>query len=67
MWMEQIPLQASETNLSEKLRQLAQQAKELTEATLRHEFVQSLRNFVRSVTEHDPFPQLEEQVVLPAD
>jgi len=65
--MEQIPLQPSETNLSEKLHQLSQRAKELTEATLRHEFVQSLRDFVRSVTGHDPFPQLEEQVALPVE
>ncbi|MCS7187750.1 MAG: hypothetical protein RMK89_12470, partial [Armatimonadota bacterium] len=65
--MEQTPLEVSETNLSERLSQISQKAKDLTEATLRHEFVQSLRDFVRSVTEHDPFPQLEEQVVLPAE
>mgnify|MGYP001626390298 CR=1 FL=1 len=65
--MGQNPAQGRETNLSEKLRQLAQKARGLTEASLRHEFVQSLREFVRSITEHDPFPQLEEQVSLPSE
>jgi methylase of polypeptide subunit release factors len=67
MWMEQNPIQGREANLSEKLRQLAQKAQGLTEASLRHEFVQSLLEFVKSVTEHDTFPQLEEQVTLPSE
>ncbi len=39
----------------------------MTEATLRHEFVQLLREFVRQSTGHDPFPQLEEQVAIPLE
>ncbi len=62
--MNQVPPQKGETNLSEKLRDLAGRAQGLTEATLRHEFVQYLREFVGSVTGHDPLLKLEEQVPL---
>ncbi|MFN4180831.1 MAG: hypothetical protein ACK4I8_11000, partial [Armatimonadota bacterium] len=65
--MEQISLQVSKTNLSEKLRQLAQRAQNMSEATLRHEFVQGLREFVLSATGHDPLPQLEERIALPTE
>ncbi len=67
MRMEQPFRQSSGLNLSEKFRQLAQRAQGLTEATLRHEFVQSLREFVLQATGYDPFPQLEEQIALPAE
>jgi methylase of polypeptide subunit release factors len=65
--MEQPLRQSSGVNLSEKFRQLAQRAQGLTEATLRHEFVQSLREFVLQATGYDPLPQLEEQIALPAE
>ena len=67
MRMEQPLRQSSGVNLSEKFRQLAQRAQGLTEATLRHEFVQSLREFVLQATGYDPLPQLEEQIALPAE
>ncbi|MCS3917882.1 hypothetical protein Q2T83_15375 [Fervidibacter sacchari] len=65
--MEQPLRQSTGVNLSEKFRQLAQRAQGLTEATLRHEFVQSLREFVLQATGYDPLPQLEEQITLPAE
>jgi methylase of polypeptide subunit release factors len=67
MRMEQPFRQSSGLNLSEKFRQIAQKAQDLTEATLRHEFVQSLREFVFQITGYDPFPQLEEQIALPSE
>ena len=67
MRMEQPLRQSTGVNLSEKFRQLAQRAQGLTEATLRHEFVQSLREFVLQATGYDPLPQLEEQITLPAE
>jgi methylase of polypeptide subunit release factors len=65
--MEQPLRQSSGVNLSERFRQLVQRAQGLTEATLRHEFVQSLHEFVLQATGYDPLPQLEEQIALPAE
>jgi len=67
MRMEQPLRQSSGVNLSERFRQLVQRAQGLTEATLRHEFVQSLHEFVLQATGYDPLPQLEEQIALPAE
>jgi hypothetical protein len=65
--MEQPLRQSSGVNLSDRFRQLVQRAQDLTEATLRHEFVQSLHEFVLQATGYDPLPQLEEQIALPAE
>ncbi len=51
------------TGLVGVLRDLAQKADRMTEASLRHEFVQAVREFVRQATGYEPTVLLEERVL----
>ncbi len=54
---------AEAVGLASVLSDLAQRAHQLTEATLRHEFLQAVADFVRQATGHDPVATLEEPVL----